>query len=410
MPEVRRNISKALEDMDSLRLLVLTDGQESAEIRSLLRRIFYQLEDLQRHPFISTTRHQKITSLLASLLDAEHGALIKGSAEEGLNEEDTESLNEYIANRKNIMQEAQQDMPSVYKLIIRCSDLLGKDPASENDIAVKCKLLETQLREHLQDDASLRQELNHLTSAFENSLNFLTDILEATGSDAPELQQVKNILQQDLPEDPKKAHELLQNARKNLLQAGEKISSATTALKDNMETQVTQIKALSSRLEDAESQARSDPLTGLANRRKLAEFLSTVKDTTASFIMLDIDHFKSINDTYGHDAGDEILTVLASILTESVRETDMVARLGGEEFCIVLVGINAEPAFHIAEKVRQSIEVHPFKTRQGKVDVNISLGVAEHRDKEAHAAWIKRADQALYQSKEGGRNRVTLVQ
>lgn len=407
---MRRNINKLIDEIDLLRPLVLTEEQENAEVRSLLRRMFYQLESLQRYPFISAARYQKIVTLLATLLDAEHGALIKGSAEMPLSDDDIESLDEYIANRKNTMQASQQDMPAVYQLIIRCSDLLGRETASESDITIKCKRLEKHLREHLQDDASLRRELNQLTSAFENSLNFLTEVLKEAGGDTPELQQVKQILKQDLPEDPKKAHELLQHARKSLLQAGDKLSSATAELKENMQTQVNQIQALSRRLEDAESQARSDPLTGLANRRKLTEFLSTLESVPAGFIMLDIDHFKSINDTYGHNSGDEILTLLAMLLTECVRETDMVARLGGEEFCVVLPETEAEQTYHVAEKIRQAIEIHSFETEQGKVSVTISLGVAQHKEGEAHAAWLKRADKALYQSKEGGRNRVTMVQ
>jgi len=409
--ELRNSIKQLIEDVDALRPLVLTkEQQENAELRSLLRRIFYQLENLQRQPFISVARHQKIVSLLASLLDAEHGALIKGSGEEPLSDEESRILDEYIGNRKTALQAAGQDMPAVYQLIIRCSDLLGREPASDSDITVKCKRLEMHLREHLQDDTSLRRELNQLTSAFEKSLDFFTDILKEAGGDAPELLQAKQILKQDLPEDPKKAHELLLQARQSLQQAGDKLSSATAALKDNMQMQMTQVQALSRRLEAAENQARSDPLTGLPNRRRLAEFLSTLEGKTVTFIMLDIDHFKSINDTYGHDSGDKILTMLAALLTESVRETDMVARLGGEEFCVVLPETNAEQGFHIAEKIRQAVEIHAFETGHGKIAVTISLGVAQHRETEAHAVWIKRADQALYQSKAGGRNRVTMVQ
>ncbi len=410
MSAIRTNINKLIEDIDTLRPLVLTEErQDNAELRSLLRRMFYQLEDIQRQPVISPVRYQKVASLLASLLDAEHGALLKGSVEAAFSDEESTALDEYINNKKLTMQAAQQDMPAVYQLILRCSDLLGREAAKDPDITVKCKRLEIHLREHLQDDASLRIELNQLTSAFENSLDFLTDILREVGGDTPELQQAKEILKQDLPEDPKKAYELLQHARQSLLQAGDKINAATTALKESMQSQMTQVQSLSKRLEDAEGQARSDPLTGLANRRKLTEFLSDNREKGGSFIALDIDHFKSINDTHGHDVGDEILTLLAELLTESVRETDIVARLGGEEFCVVIPEKGIDEAFHIAEKLREVIEIHPFSTAQGKINVTISLGVAEQRKDEESATWIKRADQALYQSKNGGRNRVTMV-
>jgi len=301
-------------------------------------------------------------------------------------------------------------MPAVYELIIRCSDLLGREPATASDVTVKCQKLEKHLREHLQDDAKFHAELNQLTSAFESSLKFMTDILEEVGSEAPELLQVQEILKQDFPDDPKEAHKLMQSVRKSLLQAGQKLSIATESLKDNMQNQMSQMHSLSQRLEHAESQARSDPLTGLGNRRKLTEFLSSLSTENSSFIMLDIDHFKLINDQHGHDAGDEILTLLSALLTESVRGTDMVARLGGEEFCVVLPEMDGSQAFHVAEKLRKAVEVNPFKTAQGKVDVTISLGVAQQREGEEHSPWIKRSDKALYQSKKEGRNRVTMMQ
>jgi diguanylate cyclase len=408
---IRKNINRLIEDIDELRLLVLSgENQENIELRNLLRRMFYQLEDIQRQPVISPVRYQKVASLLASLFDAEHGALLKGPPEMPLSEDESEALDEYISNKRITLQAAQQDMPAVYQMILHCSDLLGREPAKEPDVSIKCKRLEVHLREHLQDDASLRRELNQLTSAFENSLDFLTEILKEVGGDAPELQQAKEILKQDLPEDPKKAYELLQNARQNLLQAGDKINAATTTLKENMQAQMSQLQSLSRRLEDAEGQARSDPLTGLANRRKLTEFLSDHCESSGSFIALDIDHFKSVNDTHGHDVGDEILTLLAELLTESVRENDIVARLGGEEFCVVLPGKGVDDAYHVAEKLRETIAIHPFATSQGKINATISLGVAQKREGEAHASWIKRADQALYQSKSSGRNRVTIIQ
>ena len=90
MTEVRRNINKLIDEIDLLRPLVLTEEQENAEVRSLLRRMFYRLENIKQYPFISAVRYQKIVKLLATLLDAEHGALIKGSAEVPLSDEDIE--------------------------------------------------------------------------------------------------------------------------------------------------------------------------------------------------------------------------------------------------------------------------------------------------------------------------------
>jgi len=409
MSEIRRNVRTLIEDMDTLRMLVLNGEQENAEVRSLLRRMFHHLEDIERQPSISIALHTKIVALLTSFMDAEHAAMIKGSGGNTLPEEENEKIERYIAEKRDMLQAAQHDMPAVYELIIRCSDLLGREPATDNDVTIKCQKLEKHLREHLQDDAKLRGELNQLTSAFENSLTSMTDLLQEAGVEGPELQQVQEILKQDLPDDPKEAHKLMQSVRESLLQAGEKLNSATASIKDNLQSQMTQMQSLSKRLEHAESQARSDPLTGLGNRRKLTEFLATIS-SGSSFIMLDIDHFKTVNDQYGHDVGDEILTALSALLTESVRGSDMVARLGGEEFCVVLPEMDANQAFHVAEKLRKTVELNPFKTAQGKVVVTISLGVAQQSEGEDHTSWIKRSDKALYQSKKEGRNRVTMMQ
>jgi len=92
-----------------------------------------------------------------------------------------------------------------------------------------------------------------------------------------------------------------------------------------------------------------------------------------------------------------------------VRLTDLVARLGGEEFCIVFAATPRDVAFEIAEKIRQSVEIHPFDTKHGKIHISVSIGVAEHLDRESFAAWKERADEALYAAKKQGRNQVVLA-
>jgi len=181
-------------------------------------------------------------------------------------------------------------------------------------------------------------------------------------------------------------------------------------VRDNMQRQVSQMSELSNRLEEAEHAARKDPLTGLANRRKLAEFLASLpQDISICFVMIDIDFFKKINDRYGHDAGDDILTALANVLNDSTRGSDMVARLGGEEFCIVLSEAELKQAGTLAANLCQAVSLHRFKSGTHRIDVTISLGVSQKKDNETAELSIKRADKALYQSKKDGRNRVTLA-
>jgi len=161
--------------------------------------------------------------------------------------------------------------------------------------------------------------------------------------------------------------------------------------------------------------ATTDPLTGLFNRRGtdaiLARECAKAKRHGRHFavLMTDLDHFKKVNDQHGHDVGDEVLQELASRLRATVREEDHVARWGGEEFLVLVQEDHSETVMNIAEKIRKNVAERPFSTRAGRLSVTISLGVACYREYEAAEATISRADKALYQAKNEGRNRVVLA-
>ena len=158
-----------------------------------------------------------------------------------------------------------------------------------------------------------------------------------------------------------------------------------------------------------------DGLTGLHNRRYLDIHLATLFDDAVrrgaalAVLLLDIDRFKSINDTYGHDAGDEVLREFSTRVRSMTRGVDLVARYGGEEVVVVVPDASVEEARFVAERIRERIMSSPFavnhRTRQ--IDVTVSIGVAaRQRADGASAEIVKRADLALYRAKEAGRNRV----
>ncbi len=155
-----------------------------------------------------------------------------------------------------------------------------------------------------------------------------------------------------------------------------------------------------------------DGLTGLYNRYYFDEMLHDAAERTSrygepiSLILLDIDHFKTINDTYGHDTGDLILTDVARIIKESVRKADICARWGGEEFIILMPQTSSSGSFTAAEKIRLNIEKHEFAKN---VKVTASLGTAEKKSGETTEDWFSRTDKALYLSKNSGRNRTSEV-
>jgi two-component system, cell cycle response regulator len=158
-----------------------------------------------------------------------------------------------------------------------------------------------------------------------------------------------------------------------------------------------------------------DPLTGLNNRRFLENHLAATLEQArsrrkpVSLMILDIDHFKQVNDTYGHQAGDEVLKGFAERIRGIIRGGDLLCRLGGEEFIVVMPNVPLEVARKVAERARISIEEAPFVIDEtGRaIPVTVSIGLAD-RGREADAvALYKRADRALYRSKAEGRNRVT---
>ncbi|MCE3252945.1 MAG: diguanylate cyclase [Cellvibrio sp.] len=162
--------------------------------------------------------------------------------------------------------------------------------------------------------------------------------------------------------------------------------------------------------------SRTDHLTGLFNRgywelRLIQEFKRYDRyEQPSSLIMLDIDHFKKINDKYGHTIGDEAIRGVSRVIKEQVRDLDIAGRYGGEEFGIVLTNTNGDGACVFAERLRRAIEQLTIYTEGHEIKFTVSLGVAELADKtHDHRNWIEKADQALYKSKEGGRNRCTML-
>jgi len=157
-----------------------------------------------------------------------------------------------------------------------------------------------------------------------------------------------------------------------------------------------------------------DPLTGLNNRRFLERRLSAMIETARergaqlTMMILDIDHFKHINDTYGHDAGDLVLKGFAGELQQIVRGGDLVCRWGGEEFVVAMPGVDATHAAGMAERARRTIESKQFPIAAGPVSITVSIGLADFRGEQDSAELYRRADRALYRSKSAGRNRVTL--
>jgi diguanylate cyclase (GGDEF)-like protein len=161
-----------------------------------------------------------------------------------------------------------------------------------------------------------------------------------------------------------------------------------------------------------EENALTDELTKLPNRRALAQaYLQEMHRArryhkSIAFLMIDLDHFKGVNDTYGHLEGDAVLHELATILTAGARESDVCARYGGEEFGIILHETTEQGARTLAERIRAKVAAATFP---GGVKLTISIGVAATAEPALFTSLMERADQALYAAKQGGRNQVRVA-
>jgi diguanylate cyclase (GGDEF)-like protein/hemerythrin-like metal-binding protein len=174
-----------------------------------------------------------------------------------------------------------------------------------------------------------------------------------------------------------------------------------------------QMNQLRGQITDLERLSSTDRLTGAWNRAHLDRVVAAEMDRSIRFkqfvslILIDIDHFKRVNDTYGHQAGDSVLCELVQVIGAAIRSVDMLFRWGGEEFVVLASACGYRAGATLAEKMRAKVEQHGFA---GVGSVTISLGVAEHIATESAEIWFHRVDEALYRAKDGGRNRVDVDQ
>lgn len=193
----------------------------------------------------------------------------------------------------------------------------------------------------------------------------------------------------------------------------EKMRQSNTGYRDRLDEADDRIRYQQRELESLQADVGIDFLTKIPNRRSLVERLAEELDrakryeTTFSLVMLDIDHFKVVNDAHGHLAGDRILRALAELLDGQRRSSDFLARFGGEEFVFILPETTGKQALVLAERVRKKVEKSKFRFGDVSITVTVSMGVSEAIPAEdAGDALFARVDAALYRAKKGGRNRV----
>ncbi len=257
---------------------------------------------------------------------------------------------------------------------------------------------------------------------YKDKINFAFDKIKLGMEDTiSNLQEYENSLEKRSEEIKKEQEKIEDSSLKEItlkiLEETTKLREENKMFRERLEKQTEEIQKLQEELSITKEEANIDYLTKLPNRRSftrtLEDFFKSYKTYGIPFslVMLDIDDFKKINDTYGHDFGDKVLVEVGKILRTFLRAKDIPGRLGGEEFGILLPDVRLEQAYQVAERLRKAIEVRDLEVENGKyVNFTASMGIAEIDDSiETIEELYKKADEALYKAKKNGKNQVQLA-
>ncbi len=242
----------------------------------------------------------------------------------------------------------------------------------------------------------------------------LEDTAQEVGSVSHESGRFRQALQQSSSDlTPYVSAAVVQEVIRRLLSEALRMEAATGVLAEKLEARTQDVLSLTARLKDAHTEALTDPLCGICNRRGFARSTQALCESDQGLdgsvlVLLDVDHFKQLNDTFGHLLGDQVLRSIADVLRANIKGRDVAGRIGGEEFALLLPQTPLQGAHSLAEQIRIAVErgrIHrgPDETVGA---VTISLGLALGRPGESMDELMARADAALYEAKRGGRNRV----
>lgn len=363
-------------------------------------------------------------------LARELAGLLHGTGEEGSSDVGGLAVNEVLVRlleRLDIPAELGKEVEAVKAM------LLQHLPAGEMDkVIMAIAELIAEMRSRMQSEkAEIEEFLIHLTTrlqeidhsfqsnvatqresfrdgkALDDAVKVQVEGIEASVQQAEELTSLKMMLQQRVDTIRNHMQEFRRAEEHRLKQAEQQVAALTEKL-TSVQGESDQLRE---RLQDERNQAMIDPLTGIPNRLAYNERLEQEfarwrrYGSPLTLAVWDVDKFKAVNDTYGHQAGDKVLTVIAKLLHKQIRETDFVARFGGEEFVLLLPETGLEASTVATEHLRKSVESTEFHFRGKRVPITISCGMSEFQPGDSPEQVFERADKALYEAKDSGRNR-----
>ena len=304
---------------------------------------------------------------------------------------------------------------SVNDTLENLSEKIQKNPALLGSSSIENEIKSAISLRIALDKETLKEMVESIDGVLDKLSLRLIDMIECSDSSNADVQKIK----QELESYTDESNVNFALTHKKLFTIAVALEKNTNLLSKDLHGHNDEVKALSKKvhqlekeLEAAKQESKEDFLTKLYNKRALDEFMS-VKEAeykrygrNFAIIMFDIDHFKKVNDTYGHEAGDAVLSALAKILKQESRTVDIVGRFGGEEFLALLSETDLQGGVVFAQKVRKHVEKARFVYKGKRIKVTVSAGVSQRSDHVSLEATINSADEYLYKAKKEGRNRV----
>jgi diguanylate cyclase len=387
---------EALSSLDSLSLPSAMEQALAADPERPEQDVLYALPDSLEPSYSSVAKH--IEETLLGLLD-------------------DLSLPERYRPQAEAMRDRLQHGLNWYELLTILDDLavlmLAITDSEQHEFEVYLKQLNERLesfQSNLQAASDGHADGRSAAREMDTQIREQVDGLQSSVQDAADLDSLKHVLENHL----EGLLGTMDQHQKQRDQREQEVAGRLQGLAERVASMEQEAQGYREHLEEQRQKALIDPLTGLPNRAAWSERLDhevaqwQQHGNTLLLAMLDLDHFKRINDNYGHLAGDKVLKIIASVLRKRLRGSDFIARFGGEEFVLLVPGTTLPVGVKLAETLRAAIEACPFHFKGERVTITVSMGMTAFKAGERSELVLKRADQALYRAKDSGRNRVEL--
>jgi diguanylate cyclase (GGDEF)-like protein len=424
----REDVSKEKETIDQLFLYI----KRALDVIAILpivksKKIAIKHLDFIK-PYMSREEWEKLRNDWIEFLDSFDASIVRrGAAYAGIKSEDALEVIEALIKKLDEGPDLSHLIDSIiYTLTPSYAPFMNDEVAAlkrqlkENPNIILTKAFAEDLRiltdKRIKlDKDELKRKLKDLDQIAQRLSIKILRILQKTDGSANEIKGIKNELENwrfEESQDFETIKEKLLAIATSLDKEIDEFSKEMKKEDEEIERLKKKIKQLEVKVKKLSREVKTDFLTNIANKKAIMEELNRQESsfkrygTIYSIVFFDIDHFKNINDTYGHDAGDVILKSLGLLFRRYARDVDMIGRFGGEEFVAILPNTNKEGAYRFAEKLREIVEKTKFMYKNTRINVTVSGGVASRQEVSSKEELLKKADERLYLAKKSGRNKV----